>query len=562
MAGSTKAAAVPSYRYKPFPYITPPELKGAAPRRWPVVVVGAGPVGLAAAIDLALHDVDVLLLDDNDVVSTGSRSICWSKRTLEILDRLGCGERMRAKGVTWKVGRLYHREREIYSFDLLPEESHKMPAFINLQQYYAEEYLVDRARELADRIELRWKNRVVGLERFADHVRLTVETPDGTYQIEAEYALAADGCNSAIRRMLGLDFMGRIFEERFLITDVVTPVELPNERRFWFEPLFHNGQSALLHRQPDNMYRIDLQLGWDADPEVEKQPERVSPRVKAVLGERTPFEVEWVSVYTFQCRRLERFVHGRVIFVGDSAHVVSPFGARGGNGGIQDVDNLDWKLALVLKGEAPAALLETYDEERVHGADENILNSSRSTSFMTPKSAIEREFRDGVLALAADLPFARRLVNSGRLSVPCSLAGMLLQTPDDGAVEGPMAPGAPCADAPVTRADGRPGWLLEHLGGAFTVLHFGSEREGPADLRGLGNLRPELRPVHINGTPGAAASGAVLGDPEGLARARYGGAPGVTYLIRPDQHVAARFPQYDPAAVGRALARATLRESA
>jgi 3-(3-hydroxy-phenyl)propionate hydroxylase len=402
---------------------------------------------------------------------------------------------------------------------------------------------------------------VVGVERFADHVRLEVDTPDGRYQVEAEYVLAADGCNSAIRRLLGLEFMGRIFEEHFLITDVVTPAELPNERRFWFEPPFHNGQSALLHRQPDNMYRIDLQLGWDADPELEKRPERVVSRVEAVLGQETPFEIEWVSVYTFQCRRLERFVHGRVIFIGDSAHVVSPFGARGGNGGIQDVDNLVWKLALVLEGRAPATLLETYDEERVHGADENLLNSSRSTCFMTPKSAIEREFRDGVLALAADLPFARRLVNSGRLSVPCSLAGMGLQSPDDGAIEGPMVPGAPCADAPITRADGRPGWLLEHLGGAFTVLHFGSDPAGPVDLRTLDNLRPELRVVQVEGDPGATAAAAVLGDPEGLARARYGGAPDVTYLIRPDQHVAARFSRYDPAAIGRALARATLKEA-
>jgi 3-(3-hydroxy-phenyl)propionate hydroxylase len=552
---------VRSYHYKRFPYATPPELKGAAPRRWPVVVVGAGPVGLAAAIDLALHEIDVLLLDDNDTVSIGSRAICWSKRTLEILDRLGCGERMAAKGVTWKVGRLYHREREIYSFDLLPEQGHKMPAFINLQQYYVEEYLVDRARELANRVELRWKNRVVGLERLPDHVRLDIETPDGSYQVEADYVLAADGCNSAIRRVLGLEFMGRVFEERFLITDVTTPVELPNERRFWFEPPFHEGQSALLHRQPDNMYRIDLQLGWDADPEVEKRPDRVIPRIEAVLGEGTPFEIEWVSVYTFQCRRLERFVHDRVIFIGDSAHVVSPFGARGGNGGIQDVDNLVWKLALVLKGEAPAALLETYDEERLHGADENLLNSSRSTSFMTPKSAIEREFRDSALALAADLPFARRLVNSGRLSVPCSLAGMRLQSPDDGAIAGPMVPGSSCIDAPVTRSDGRRSWLLEHLGGVFAVLHFGSESGAPADLRGLGNLRPELRLVHVNGSGGAAAAGEILGDPDGLARTRYGGAPGVTYLIRPDQHVAGRFANCDPDAVRRALARATLREA-
>jgi 3-(3-hydroxy-phenyl)propionate hydroxylase len=207
-------------------------------------------------------------------------------------------------------------------------------------------------------------------------------------------------------------------------------------------------------------------------------------------------------------------------------------------------------------------LLATYDEERLHGADENILNSSRSTSFMTPKSTIEREFRDGVLALAADLPFARRLVNSGRLSVPCSLAGMRLQTPESGAIEGPMVPGAPCADAPMTRVDGRPGWLLEHLGGVFTVLRFGDESEWPADLRWLGNLRPELCLLQVSDHASATAGAEVLGDPEGLARARYGGAPGITYLIRPDQHVAARFARFEPDAVGRALRRATLREAA
>lgn len=549
---------MPSYEYRPFPYTPPPELKGTAPRHWPVIMVGGGPVGLAAAIDLALHGIDVLLLDENNVVSIGSRAICWSKRSLEIFDRLGCGERMAKKGLTWQVGRLFHGAREIYRFDLLPEAGHKMPAFVNLQQYYVEEYLVDRARELEDRIELRWKNRVVGLERFADHVRVAVETPDGRYHVDADYLIAADGVKSAIRGMLGLDFMGRMFEEHFLITDVVTPADLPHERRFWFDPPFHDGQSALLHRQPDNMYRIDLQLGWDIDPEAETQPERVIPRIKAVLGESTPFEVKWISVYTFQCRRLERFVHDRVIFVGDSAHVVSPFGARGGNGGIQDVDNLAWKLAMVLKGQASAALLETYDEERVHGADENISNSSRSTTFMTPKSAIEREFRDGVLALAEDLPFARRLVNSGRLSLPCSLAGMRLQTPDDGAIEGPMVPGAPCADAPVTHADGSKGWLLEHLGGGFTLLRFGPESDGPADV---GNLRPDLRLVHVDGQAKAMAAGEAVRDLEGLARDRYGGAPGVTYLIRPDQHVAARFARYDPDAVRAALSRAMLRES-
>ncbi|HEY9347664.1 MAG TPA: FAD-dependent monooxygenase, partial [Inquilinus sp.] len=334
---------------------TPPELSGGARRRYPVAIIGAGPVGLAAAIDLALHGVPSVVLDDNDVVSVGSRAICWSKRTLEIFDRLGIGARMLAKGVTWKVGRLFHRDREVYAFDLQPEPGHKMPAFINLQQYYVEQYLVERCADFPGLIDLRWKNRVTGVEPGGDGVRVQVETPDGGYAIEAGYLLACDGVRSTVRHALGLDFIGQAFEERFLIADVEMKVGFPPERWFWFEPPFHSGQSALLHKQPDDIYRIDLQLGPDADPEAERRPERVIPRIRAMVGDR-PFELDWVSVYNFQCRRLQRFLHGRVIFLGDAAHVVSPFGARGGNGGIQDADNLAWKLALVLQGEAPPAL--------------------------------------------------------------------------------------------------------------------------------------------------------------------------------------------------------------
>jgi 3-(3-hydroxy-phenyl)propionate hydroxylase len=360
----------------------------------------------------------------------------------------------------------------------------------------------------------------------------------------ADYLIACDGARSPIRRMMGLDFQGRFFEERFLITDVemkaapFSPIGAdaagPSERRFWFEPTFHSGQSALLHKQPDDIYRIDLQLGPDADPEEEKKPERVIPRIKAMVGDR-PFTIDWVSVYSFQCRRLERFVHGRVLFVGDSAHVVSPFGARGGNSGIQDADNLAWKLAAVVKGEAPERLLESYNSERVHGADENIRHSSRATNFMTPKSQLERVFRQAVLELAADQPFARRLINSGRLSVPCSLAGFELETP----CEAPVRPGMAAPDAPLSNGAGET-WLLNRIGGDFALVSFG---EKPAILVN------DIRHVHV-ARPGEGD----LCDREGHAFARYG--TGITYLFRPDQHVAAAFTQPTPEAVRAARDRA------
>ncbi|MBS0393227.1 MAG: FAD-dependent oxidoreductase [Proteobacteria bacterium] len=553
-----------SYDYRHYPYHRPVELDRGGQGRCPVLIVGAGPVGLAAAIDLAQQGIASIVVDDNDVVSVGSRAICWSKRTLEIFDRLGVGERMVAKGVTWRVGRVYHRDRELYRFDLLPEGGHKMPAFINLQQYYAEEYLIDRAMELADRVDLRWRHRLAGIEQSGTGVTATIDTADGQYRVTADWLIAADGARSTVRSLLGLPFEGTTFEEKFLIVDVRIDADYPSDRRFWFQPEFDPSQSVLIHRQPDNVFRIDFQLGWDADVERERDPERAMARVRRVVGPGVHCEFEWCSVYTFRCARLERFTSGRVIFAGDSAHVVSPFGARGGNGGIQDVDNLCWKLAAVLRKEAPPALLDSYDSERRHGADENILNSRRTTTFMTPKTAVERQLRDGVLALAPDFPFARALVNSGRLSRPCDLRGFSGFAADDGSIAGPLLPGMPCDDAPVRAGDGSAGWLLDHLGGAPTVLAFAAS---PQEVDGIGRCAAAsdiagLRVVVISEEARPCPGMTVLSDRAGLVGARYGGASGVTYLIRPDQHVLGRWRGIDPQALGHAWRRCLGTEAA
>ena len=501
-----------------------------------VVVVGAGLVGLTLALDLARRGVAVVVLDDDDTVSTGSRAICMAKRSLEIFGRLGVGRRMLEKGVTWHLGRVYFGDRELYSFDLLPEAGHEYPAFINLQQYYAEQWLVEACAETG-LVEVRWKHAFAGMTQRADGVVVQVASPGGDYALEAGWLVVADGARSQVRREMGLGFEGRVFRDRFLIADVRMQAGYPVERRFWFDPPFHRHQSALLHKQPDDVWRIDLQLGWDADPDEEIRPERVVPRVQAMLGEGVEFELEWVSLYTFRCRRLEKFVHGRVVFAGDSAHQVSPFGARGGNGGVQDADNLGWKLAAVVKGEAGAGLIDTYDSERLMAADENILHSARATDFITPKTAAARAYRDATLRLAEGHPFARAFINSGRLSRPAVVP--VADLGGDAGVGG-LVPGSPAADAPVW-LEGQTDWLLRHLGGEFVALVFGDA--AVPDVSGA-------RVVRV----GAGA----LEDREGLAAARYGARPGACVLVRPDQHVAAWFDRFEPervrAAVGRAMA--------
>ena len=334
------------------------------------------------------------------------------------------------------------------------------------------------------------------------------------------------------------------------------------ERWFWFDPPFHPNQSVLLHREADDVWRIDFQLGWDADPEQERQPERVAARIKAMLGPQREFTLEWVSVYTFQCRRMQQFRHGRVLFAGDAAHQVSPFGARGANSGLQDTDNLAWKLALVVNGLAPPALMDSYSTERVAAADENLVNSTRSTDFITPKSQASRDFRDAVLTLAQEHAFARALVNSGRLSVPAHLTQSALNTPDDGSFAGVMHPGAPLSDAPVQQ-QGRDGWLLAHTGGRFVLLLFAPTAGAlePPARQAIAELAQARIPVHVlivteRDGPAAAGSSVVV-DHLGRARERLDGRAGTAYLLRPDQHVAARWRSLQPAAVRAAVARAT-----
>ena len=538
-----------------------PVAPGAASHH-PVIIVGAGPVGMSMALDMARHGHQVLVLDDDDKLSIGSRAICFAKRTLDIWDRLGVGERMVQKGVSWNVGRVFFREEEVWAFDLLPESGHRRPAFINLQQYYCEGYLYEQC-VAEPNIEIRWKNKVTAVHHDAERATVTVETPDGSYTLTTDWLVACDGARSPIRKLLGQEAHGQIFRDRFLIADVKLEAHFPTERWFWFDPPFHPNQSVLLHSQPDNVWRIDFQLGWDADPAEEVKPEKVLPRIRALLGEDVDVQLEWVSVYTFACERMDSFRHGRVFFAGDAAHRVSPFGARGANSGVQDVDNLAWKLDLVMRGAAPDSLLDTYDEERIVAADENILNSTRSTDFITPKSEISLLFRNTVLRLAKNHDFARRLVNSGRLSVPTFYTTSSLNTPDTDDFSPALPVGGVAPDGPVTQ-DGQVVWWLSRLGGQFTVVYFcGENLPDLSLLTHLENPGSQSIPVRciLVVPPGlendVPPEFEYVVDQDGILSGRYDVRSGACYLIRPDQHIAARWRHADIDSIHRAIRCAT-----
>jgi len=547
------------FDYPVFPFWRPPELDDRALEH-PVIIGGAGPVGLAAALALAREGVASVVLDRKNTVNDGSRAICVSRYSFENLQQLGAVAPFLDKALGWTDGRCYYRDQLIYRLRMTHSEDERFLPMYNIQQQYIEQYLIDRAADFPDLIDLRWQTEVRAVDQDGQGVAVTVATPEGTYTLRGRYLLAADGARSAIRELLGLRLQGDNLPGNYVIADVRMQHDFPTERRSFFESSANPAATVLVHRQPDDIWRVDWQVQPGEDPAEAVAEDRVRERVQAILdmiGHRGDWELEWWSIYTANTLCLDDYRQGRVFFIGDSGHIVPIFGVRGLNNGLADAMNISWKLARVLRGRAPDALLDSYSPERRGATLDVFRNAGKSSRFMTPPTRGYALLRKAVLELALSEDFTRPFADPRQVA-PYTYGESPLTTPDADSAGFSSGP-APGAALPNCRL-GADDFLLDHLGPGFTLLYFAAGGDLPPDLErawdSLNEMDPGCRLLRVVRDRQCAEGPETLVDNSGAVHRAYDGADGTAYLVRPDRHVAARWKTVDGGRLLAAMRRA------
>ncbi|TXH70869.1 MAG: monooxygenase [Thiothrix sp.] len=543
------------YAYQIYPFQTPPELRGET-KTYPVVVVGAGPIGLVTALELARYGTPVVVISNEVQVSHGSRAIVFTRRSMEILQQVGIAERMLEKAYPWRSGNSIYRGHRVFRLEAPYDADDRFQPLNNLQQQYVEQYLIEQA-EQNPLIELRWGSQVIGVKSFADHAELQLDTPEDEYHLSCDWLIAADGAKSTIRQALGLRMEGASYSGRFVIADIKIDIPWPTERLAYFDPDWNRGNTILMHRQPEGIWRLDYQLPPNETPEQALAPESLNARIQAQLdmvGISATWELDWSSVYSARAMTLPDYVHERIIFTGDAAHMLPIFGVRGANTGFQDAQNLAWKLAMLLKGLGTTALLKTYSSERVTAAQEIIAEASKSTRFMAPPDRGFRLLRDAVLSLSLTQAFVRPLFH-WRTSRPHDYHASPLNALKDDDSQFATGPGQGRPLQNIRLADND--YLFDHLGAAFHVLYFTDQKPAEALLSIITELENQGIPIQLL-TIGQQQT---FTDLTGHFAKRYDAQTGTVYLVRPDQHVCGRWKQLNAEVLKAAVYQALGREA-
>lgn len=540
----------------------------------PVVVVGAGPVGMAVALGLAQRGIPVTILEAADQVSFGSRAICISRHSLEAAARLGFGAELEKIVLPWVGGRSFYRDQQVLHFRMPQREFDVRPPMINVSQSEYEQIVVDTI-EQNPLITLHWQASIAGILRGDDEVTLEVDTAFGKRHLRAAWVVAADGGRSRMRELAGLRLEGTNYEGRYVIADIHWESDLPAERMVWFDPPSNPGSTIIMHKQPKNIWRIDYQLDPSEDAEIETQEDAIRARIAKHLDwlqNDLPWTLEWHGFYSARALALREFTHDRILFAGDAAHLVPIFGVRGLNSGMEDAETLAWQLAAVVHGNADAALLQAYSIERHDAWEQNVANAGKSTLIMSPGTHGYRTTRDAVLALAVGRPEFGELINPRQSSATHARLSPLTWPVAEGLTG--VLPGDPVEDrrVRVVTADGSTASSLNVVRGTgFAVVGFGLDADGSAALAAATSdlaaaLAPEsVRAVAVGGADssvavgGTAADGVTVLDAPDLAEA-LGATAGEAFVIRPDGLLLCRVPVAELSGVAAALRAGTAPE--
>ncbi len=542
MAKSKDTSSYPAYELPTYGFVKPPELCGRQNEVYPVVIVGAGLSGLTLACRLAQLGVAAVVLDEDNTVGVkgaSSRGICYTQQSLEIFARLGIYEHISAKGVAWQVGRTFAGDDEVFSFDLRERQqfSHSVqPPFINIQQFYVEMFLVDRILELNKSkalTELRWCNKVTGFSQDEEAVTLQVQTPAGNYSLKALHLIDASGSHTPFHAWVGATMDSKRGDDRWCIADVRFKHTPPAERHTWIEAPFNDNRAVWQHLMADDVWRIDYQMAPDADPAYVSREDVVRERLAKQFGADVECDIVWVGPYAYKSQCLHRLRHGRVFFIGDTAKVVSPFGARGGNTGIADADNLAWKLAAVVRGHSSSELLGSYNQERLQAAQRNVQVTNRTARFLRAPEGIERVFRSATIGLAKHHEFARPLINTGRMA-EANRYTMSNVCQDNGGI---MVQNSAVQFA--DRSFGTLADLINWANGHMLLLVFGElSHKEIARLQSLGKLA-FIRVVQVVHKKPAQVLECVM-DPHKSLRHACHAEKSQWVLVRPDAYIAAK----------------------
>lgn len=507
-----------------------------------VLVIGSGPVGQSAALCLARWGIPVTLLDarpERDPI--GSKALCQQRDVLDLWDACGAGA-IATEGLTWKDARTFYQDGELFAWSIPDSGKSPLPPFVNISQSRTEA-LLDEAIAASPLIEEKWGHEVVGISGGADGQGPAVvrcRTADGEVEVSGEYAIVCCGSKGGpIRELLGVEFPGRTFEDSFLICDIeATLPGWEHERRFYFDPVWNPGRQVLIHPCPNSIYRIDWQVPTDFDLAQAQADGSLDKRIRQVIGEQD-YRIDWVSVYRFHSRSADKYAVGRFLLAGDVAHLVAPFGARGLNSGVPDVENAAWKIAFVLKGWGGPGLLDSYQPERQAAARENLAVTTATMDFLVPQNDEQREHRTTVLERAKTDTTAIPLVDSGRLAEPFWYVESALTTagprrpwpgrPARGQAPEPV-PGVILPDAATPGAAHGASRVRQLTRQGLLVLV--GDDVNVAEVEGvLGGVVPQGLPVRV-------LRFADLGD-EGVVAASLKAADDELWLIRPDAHTAA-----------------------